>query len=467
MSTFAELGLGTEALEGVARLGYDEPTPVQEQAIPLILEGRDVIAAASTGTGKTAAFLLPALSMLPPSREHGRAPRVLVITPTRELAQQIAHIAMKIARATGHYVATAVGGVPYGAQVADLRRGADVLVAVPGRLRDLMSTGAADVSAVETLVLDEADRMLDMGFLPDVSAIVEATPAARQTLLFSATVDKSIERNLGSLLRDPVMVEITKRGATAQTVAQYMIPCTQKQKPELLRAVLDEKGSRRVIVFARTRDRADDLAAALRKDGYYAEAIHSNLTQAQRRKALENFRKGETDLLVATDVLARGIDVEGVHHVINYDLPDMAEDYVHRIGRTGRAGEEGYAITFATPDTRRLLREVERLIGREIPLMKLRTFESDLRVLKQGQKHAAHRSGGGATRGAAKGPARTPRTPGAFGNKKKAAASAGAAGAAGKNDAPKPKRGSRGAARTGETKRNVHDTRANKKRRRK
>ena len=383
MSNFADLGLSSSALAAVERLGYEQPTPVQEQAIPLVLEGRDLIAAASTGTGKTAAFLLPTLSTLPRGTRGKRAPRVLVVSPTRELAQQIARTCMQIARKTGHFVTTVFGGTPYGPQINEIRRGTDVLIATPGRLNDLMERDVVDLGRIEVLVLDEADRMLDMGFLPAVTTIVDATPAERQTLLFSATIDRSIEKNLGSLLNDPAIVEIARNGETAKTVEQFMMPIKNFDKPELLRAVLEEKGSERVIVFARTKFRTEECAEELRRAGYRAESIHSDKSQGQRRRALENFRRGKTSILVATDVLARGIDVPDVDHVINFDLPDMPEDYVHRIGRTGRAGEQGYAISFVTRESRRTLAEIEKLIGKEIPLMELETYELDLSLLKK------------------------------------------------------------------------------------
>ena len=397
MTKFADLGLSKDALAAVEKLGYENPTPVQEQAIPLVLEGRDLIAAASTGTGKTAAFLLPILSTLPRVKGRNRAPRVLVVSPTRELAQQIARTCMQISRQTRHFTTTVFGGTPYGPQIKELRGGTDVLIATPGRLKDLMKRGVVNLSSVEVLVLDEADRMLDMGFLPDVTTIVDATPECRQTLLFSATIDQSIQKNLGSLLNDPAMVEIARNGETAKTVEQFMMPIKNFNKPELLEAVLREKGSERIIVFARTKNRTEDCAEALCDAGFRAESIHSDKSQGARRRALENFRRGKTSILVATDVLARGIDVPDVDHVINFDLPDMPEDYVHRIGRTGRAGEKGYAISFVTRETSRTLRDIERLIGKDIPFMELETYELDPTLLKQkkgGARQDGSKSGG-------------------------------------------------------------------------
>ena len=383
MTAFSELGLSDAALAAVERMGYDDATPVQEQSIPLILEGRDVIAAASTGTGKTAAFLLPTLSTLPRQKGRGRAPRVVVVSPTRELAQQISRTCMQISRKTGHFVTTVYGGTPYGPQIRELRGGTDVLIATPGRLNDLIDRGVVNLSEIQVLVLDEADRMLDMGFLPDVTKIVEKTPEERQTLLFSATIDSSIQKNLGDLLKDPAIVEIARNGETAATVEQFIMPIANRKKQELLEAVLEAKGHERVIVFARTKNRTEDCAQALEDAGYHAESIHSDKTQGRRRRALENFRRGKTDILVATDVLARGIDVPEVNYVINFDLPDMAEDYVHRIGRTGRAGEEGFAISFVTRETVKTLREIEKLIGKDIPFTTIENYETDPAILEK------------------------------------------------------------------------------------
>ncbi len=395
MNDFTDLGLSEAALLAVKHLGYENATPVQEQAIPFILEGRDVIAAASTGTGKTAAFLLPTLSTLPRKKGRNRAPRVLVVSPTRELAQQIARTCMQISRKTGHFVTTVFGGTPYGPQIKEIRGGTDVLIATPGRLNDLMDRGVIDLGSIEVLVLDEADRMLDMGFMPAVTTIVEATPDTRQTLLFSATIDQSIQRNLGSLLNDPAIIEITRNGETAKTVEQFMMPINNKDKGELLEAVLNEKGSERVIVFARTKNRTEDCSDSLRRAGFSAESIHSDKSQGQRRRALENFRRGKTSILVATDVLARGIDVPDVDHVINFDLPDMPEDYVHRIGRTGRAGEQGYAISFVTRESLRTLRDIEKLIDKEIPFMDLETYQLDSSILTKPKKGSGNRNGSG------------------------------------------------------------------------
>lgn len=374
MTSFNELGLSEKALAAVKRMGYQEPTPVQQQAIPLLLKGRDVVAAAQTGTGKTAAFCLPAMDTLAHA-EAGQGPLMLVVTPTRELAQQIGDVAAQVAISTHHRITTVVGGLSYNPQIERLKRGCDVLIATPGRLIDLMDQHAVSLSNVSVLVLDEADRMLDMGFLPSVKKIVAATPVSRQTLLFSATIDASISKVVGSMLRDPATVEIARKGDVAETVDQYVIRVPQSVKPALIKAVLAEKGSYRVIVFARTRSRADSTCRRLRKAGYAVEAIHSDRSQAQRRRALDKFASGEVGIITATDVLARGIDVDQVDYVINYDVPEQAEDYIHRIGRTGRAGEKGFAITFVTPETESAMRDIEKLVKQKIPEMKLENFD--------------------------------------------------------------------------------------------
>lgn len=392
MTTFADLGLSKTALAAVENLGYREPTPVQSQAIPLVLQGRDVIAAAKTGTGKTAAFSLPSLDKLEKST-RSKSPSMLVITPTRELAMQIAEVCSTMAAKTAHRIATVVGGVAVNPQITRLAKGVDVLIATPGRLIDLMNQKAVDLGHVTTLVLDEADRMLDMGFLPSVERIVAATPADRQTLLFSATVDKSIMDQVGSMLHDPAMVQIAVKGETADTVEQYIAEVPHALKPALLIALLKSRGAQRVIVFARTRHRADAACRKLKRAGFAAEAIHSDRSQNQRKRALDNFAAGITNILVATDVLARGIDVDEVSYVVNYDIPVQAEDYVHRIGRTGRAGAKGFAVTFVSPENKAELAAIEKFTNKKIPTMSVKGFD-----LEAAAEEAAAR----ATRAAAK-----------------------------------------------------------------
>ncbi len=376
MASFEELGLGERVMSAVRQMGYTEPTPVQEQAIPLVLEGHDVLAAAQTGTGKTAAFTLPVLDKLG-HYERGHGPLCLVITPTRELAQQIDDVMRTVGRKTGHYVLTVVGGVSYNPQINGLRRGVDVLVATPGRLLDLYDNGALQLDDIQVLVIDEADRMLDMGFWPDVKQIIDALPEERQTLLFSATLDDSVMRTIGGEVKDPKFIEIAHKGTAAETVEQFLIPVSQNQKTDLLEYILDEKGAERVIIFTRTKARAEILAERLNREGFSAEAIHGDRSQNQRSKALRLFREGRVDIIVATDVLARGIDVSDVDHVINYDVPMDPEDYIHRIGRTGRAGEEGYSITFVTRDEVGDMYDIEYLMKRTVNEMEVEGFDFD------------------------------------------------------------------------------------------
>ena len=364
--------------------------------------------AAQTGTGKTASFGLPLIARILPHANTSMSParhpvRALILTPTRELADQVSANMTQYAADTPLRVGVVYGGVDIRPQSDMLRRGVEILTATPGRLLDHIEQRATNLSQVEVVVLDEADRMLDMGFLPDVTKIVEHTPAERQTLLFSATIDSSIQKNLGNLLKDPAIVEIARNGETAATVAQYIMPIANRKKQELLEAVLNDKGHERVIVFARTKNRTEECAEALEAAGFHAESIHSDKTQGRRRRALENFRRGKTDILVATDVLARGIDVPEVNYVINFDLPDMAEDYVHRIGRTGRAGEEGFAISFVTRETMKTLKEIEKLIGKDIPFTTIEGYETDPSVLekpKRGERKGGTRRGGNKPAGA-------------------------------------------------------------------
>ena len=391
VSSFNQLGLSENALAAVKRLGYQSPTPVQEQAIPLVLAGRDIIAGAQTGTGKTCAFALPAMDRLGHAK-HGQGPLMLVVTPTRELAQQIGDVAAEVAVSTHHRITTVVGGLSYKPQIERLQRGCDVLIATPGRLIDLMDQKAVDLGNVEALVLDEADRMLDMGFLPSVKRIVAATPSSRQTLLFSATVDASITKVVGTMLRNPALVEIARKGEAADTVDQYIINTPQLVKPALLIGILQEKGWGRVIVFARTRRRAETLCRKLKRAGFSAEPIHSDRSQNQRRRALDRFMAGEVNIIVATDVLARGIDVDQVDYVVNYDLPEQPEDYVHRIGRTGRAGLTGLAISFVTPDNAAELAAIEKLTRQHIPTLKLEHFDMEAATAAVAEREIAQQS---------------------------------------------------------------------------
>ena len=366
ITRFDQLGLSEKVLAAVAEMGYEEPSPVQRGAIPAVLEGRDVMAAAQTGTGKTAAFLLPTLDRLGHAVK-GQGVLMLVVTPTRELAQQIEACARVICKQTGHRCAVVVGGVGYEPQKAALARGCDVLIATPGRLIDLIDQGAANLSDVSVLVLDEADRMLDMGFAPAMRRIVSKTPTTRQTLLFSATLGDDVLSTTKELVKDPIHVEIAHKGTAAQTIDQYVLGVAEKEKVRILTDVLKREGSKRVIVFCRGKYRADMVCRKLNKAGITAAAIHGNRTQGQRETALRRFANGEADVLVATDVLARGIDIAEVSYVVNLDVPSDAEDYIHRIGRTGRAGQFGWALTFVAEAEYFDLRDIEALMGKLVP----------------------------------------------------------------------------------------------------
>ena len=375
LARFADLGLSDEVLAAVEDLGYERATPVQAMAIPQVLAGRDILAAAQTGTGKTAAFLLPTMSRLPRiKRARGRAmsvgcgPRMLIITPTRELAQQIDDVCKKVAARTRHTAVTVVGGVSYNPQKSALKRGCDILVATPGRLVDLIDQGACMLDEVQVLVLDEADRMLDMGFLPAVRKIVSYTPADRQTLLFSATLDEAAVGSITDLVSDPARVEIAPATSTAETVEQYLLPVSLEAKNGVLADLLLAQGTERVIVFTRTKRRADTCCRRLARAGISCAAIHGDRSQAQRERALKAFRAGKCDVLVATDVLARGIDVTDVRYVVNFDVPEEPVDYIHRIGRTGRAGEVGWAVTIVTSQDIDEFFDIEALMGKTADL---------------------------------------------------------------------------------------------------
>lgn len=376
IDNFIALGLSEKTLAAVNKLGYESPTPVQAQSIPLILSGRDVAAIAQTGTGKTAAFLLPIMDRLQ-KKSKPRQPSCLIVTPTRELAAQIDSCATSIARKTHHRILTVVGGVGYGPQVEGLKRGVDIVVATPGRLMDLVDRNAVNLASVDVLVLDEADRMCDMGFWPVIKKIAGMTMHRKQTLLFSATLDKAIVDKAMPLLNKPQFVEVAHKGDTADLVEQLIMPVGHTQKSDLLSALLKEKSPKRVIVFTRTKHRADACARRLSQQGFSTNAIHSNRSQSQRSRALSDFAKGKIDVLVATDVLARGIDVSDVNYVLNFDVPLNPDDYVHRIGRTGRAGESGHAITFVSPDEINNLRDIEHFLDSVIPVYELEGFSYD------------------------------------------------------------------------------------------
>lgn len=372
---FEDLGLNKEVMGAIEELGYSAPTPVQAGAIPEVLEGRDVLAAAQTGTGKTAAFLLPTMNNLPhgekrrgKGRSLGCGPYLLVVTPTRELAQQIESVCRTVAGHTGHTSVTVVGGVSYNPQRNALKKGCDILIVTPGRLIDLMEQGACQLDQVKVLVLDEADRMLDMGFLPAIRTIVNATPEQRQTLLFSATLDEDKVGSITDLVKSPARIEIAPVTSTAETVEQYALPVSLEAKNALLAQVLKKAGSKRVIVFTRTKHRADACRRRLVKADISCAVIHGDRTQNQRERALRSFSAGEVDVLVATDVLARGIDIADVNYVINFDVPEDPVDYIHRIGRTGRGGDVGWSLTFVTEQDFDEFNDIETLMGKTVDL---------------------------------------------------------------------------------------------------
>lgn len=407
--TFAELGLNEQILAGVATLGFSAPTPVQAAAIPAVLAGKDVVASAQTGTGKTAAFMLPTLQRIAVEKPGGAEkpnaaaersaaarrgakhnakrgdakrntyPRALIITPTRELAAQIDDVAKSVCASTGQQAVIVTGGSRYKHQITALQKGCDVLVATPGRLIDLLDKKHTSLENIQVLVLDEADRMLDMGFWPSVRRIMEQLPKAHQTLLFSATLPASITSTIDALLKDPERIEIARTGQTAATIEQHLCSVTQGQKPQLLKALIDsfDPAPERVLVFCRTKSRVDSIYKNLKAAGLKVDVMHADRPQKARARALERFRSGAIQVLVATDVMSRGIDIQGIDAVINFDVPLDPEDYVHRIGRTGRAGAAGQAFTFMGPDEVTPLREIEYFTKALIPTWDLPGFSYD------------------------------------------------------------------------------------------
>jgi ATP-dependent RNA helicase RhlE len=403
-SAFATFGLRVPILRAVAAEGYTTPSPIQMQAIPFVMQGRDLLGCAQTGTGKTAAFALPLLHRMsdPAQTKRRVGPRVLVLAPTRELAVQI----MESFRVYGKHVSlnygVILGGVSQGSQVATLRRGVDVLVATPGRLLDLMSQGCVPLADVETLVLDEADRMLDMGFIDPIRRIIAKLPAKRQNLLFSATMPPAIATLAGQILRDPAKVSVAPAATTVDTVSQSVYFVRQSDKRSLLREVLRDPALTRAIVFTRTKAGANRVARDLDAAGVTADAIHGNKSQNARQNALTGFRNGKVRVLVATDIAARGIDVDGISHVINFELPNEPESYVHRIGRTARAGASGVALSFCDAAERTYLRDIERLTRKSISVVANHQFVSGSDVptpIPTRQGRGGGRSFGGGNRG--------------------------------------------------------------------
>lgn len=391
-TTFAELGLNERILTGVETLGFDTPTPIQAAAIPAVLAGKDVVASAQTGTGKTAAFVLPALQVIDTSpegektdrpeskrqpqdgqqesqhqrgggrkRNRTRNPQALIVTPTRELATQIERVATTICKSTGQRAVIITGGAKLKRQISAVQAGCDLLVATPGRLLDLIEHHQVNLKNIKVFILDEADRMLDMGFWPSVRRIMNTLPPKRQTLLFSATLPPSITSTIDNMLHDPTMIEIARTGQTADTVEEHLCPVVQGQKVKLLESLIRSfrPAPERILVFCRTKLRVDSVYSALNNAGFKVDVMHADRPQGARTRALTKFRNGTIQVLVATDVMSRGIDVQGIDAVVNFDVPLDPEDYVHRIGRTGRAGSTGQAFTFMAPDEIAPLREIE------------------------------------------------------------------------------------------------------------
>ena len=374
---FSELGLSEQLLKAVAEQGYQTPTPIQAQAIPVVLQGRDLLAGAQTGTGKTAGFTLPLLQLLQqqPVPQKPRPVRVLILTPTRELTLQVYESVRTYGKYLPFFAEAIFGGVSINPQIQKLQRGTDIVVATPGRLLDLIHQQHLDLSRVEHFVLDEADRMLDMGFIRDIRKIISHLPSKRQNLLFSATYAPEISALAEQLLSDPIEVAVARRNAAADTVSQLVYPLKRENKRELLSYLISNGRWQQVLVFVRTKHGADRLCKQLIKDGIRCAALHGDKSQGARVRALDEFKKGSVTALIATDIAARGLDIDQLPHVVNFDLPQVAEDYVHRIGRTGRAGADGQAISFVDPEEAQLLAAIEKLLKREIPRVADTGFE--------------------------------------------------------------------------------------------
>ncbi len=402
--SFESLGLSAELLRAVSDKGYTKPTPIQQQAIPLILEGRDLMGGAQTGTGKTAGFTLPLLQRLVdnPHTSKGRRPvRALILTPTRELAAQVHESVQTYGRHLHLKSAVIFGGVSINPQKQKLVKGVDIVVATPGRLLDHVSQRSIDLSNIDVLVLDEADRMLDMGFIHDIRKVLKLIPQKKQTLLFSATFSNDIKQLASGLLNDPALIEVARQNAATDTVTQVVHPVDKKRKRELLSALIGGNEWQQVLVFTRTKHGANRLAEQLGKDGITAAAIHGNKSQGARTRALANFKSGQIRVLVATDIAARGLDIDQLPHVVNFELPNVAEDYVHRIGRTGRAGNEGEAMSLVCVDELKLLKDIERLIKKDIPSVTFEGYEPDPSIKPepiQNGRGSQKRGGGGGRR---------------------------------------------------------------------
>lgn len=374
--TFKELNIIEPILDALKEQGYKTPTPIQQQAIPVVLNGRDVLGCAQTGTGKTAAFSIPILQALHTQHTSNRHIKALILTPTRELAIQIGESFTDYGKHTGVRHTVIFGGVGQKPQTDALHRGVSVLIATPGRLLDLINQGFISLKELDFFVLDEADRMLDMGFIHDIRQIIKLIPAKRQTLFFSATMPAEISGLANSILHNPVFVEVTPVSSTVEVIDQTLYHVEQKQKPLLLISLLENNKMKSVLVFSRTKHGADKIAKTLCKEGIKSEAIHGNKSQNARQRALSNFKDRTCRVLIATDIAARGIDIDSLSHVVNFDLPNVPETYVHRIGRTGRAGMSGTAIAFCSAEELPLLKDIEKLIGKRIPVIEEHEFRS-------------------------------------------------------------------------------------------
>ena len=388
--SFNSLGLSDALLKAISKKGYTTPSPIQKKAIPPILEGKDVLASAQTGTGKTAGFTLPILQILSQGKHLSHRPiRALILTPTRELAAQILANIKEYSEFVDLRSTVIFGGVNQNPQVAQLRQGVDILVATPGRLIDLQNQGLVTLSKVEILVLDEADRMLDMGFLRDIERIMKVLPPKRQNLMFSATFSKDIKKLAMGILHHPVQVEATPENTTVEAIIQKVYPCAKEKKTELIIKLITEGNWKQILVFTRTKQGANKLTESMISAGIKAAAIHGNKGQGARTKALASFKSGSLTALVATDIAARGLDIPLLPHVVNFELPNIPEDYVHRIGRTGRAGASGEAISLFSPDETVFLRDIEKLVGLKLPKENIKGFEPDPNAstepIKQGQ----------------------------------------------------------------------------------
>ncbi len=393
--SFTTLGLSEPILRAIKETGYITPTPIQKQAIPVILEGKDVLAGAQTGTGKTAGFTLPILQLLsdiPTQKGKGRKVRALILTPTRELAAQVAENVDAYSKYLPFSHAVIFGGVGINPQKARLKKGVDIVIATPGRLLDLSGQKAINLSSVEYLVLDEADRMLDMGFIHDIKKILALLPKKRQSLLFSATFSKDIKKLADTLLNSPVLIEVARANTTTSQVKQVVYPVDKSRKRELIIHLIKKNNWKQVLIFTRTKHGANKLSEVLAKRGITSAAIHGNKSQGARTKALANFKNGTVRTLVATDIAARGIDIDQLPHVINFELPNVPEDYIHRIGRTGRAGREGEAASLVCIDEKDLLRDIEKLIKTKIEKIQIEGFEPDPTIKPEPKKQNGARN---------------------------------------------------------------------------